>query len=328
MSYRHVNAKERHTLMYLLHLRLSYREIGRRLGRHHTTILREVERNGRCRGKSYWDEYAQTQATTRKRQPRHRKRRDYAPLYERVIARLAQGWSPDAISGWHRQHYRKRPVMQVRGETIYQWIYQDAAAGGMLYGLLHSAHKKRKKQRRCGAKRYLIPSRVGIAERPDTVATRSRIGHWEGDTLEGAKGKGGIATHVERKCRFLVAAMREDKSAASFSQGTQQAFADIPNRLCKTLTLDNGTENTLHHEVTDAKGMKVFFADPYSPWQRGTNEQTNGLLRRYFPKGTNFRKVPPDKLTQVVKLINQRPRKSLNYRSPEDVFLNAVGGAL
>ena len=328
MSYEHVSAKERHTLMYLLQMKLSFREIGRRLGRHHSTISREAKRNGPKFDWCYWDEAAENMANARKQRPRHRKRRDDASLYKQVITLLRRGWSPDAISGSLRLRNKKRPDMHVRTETIYQWIYQDTAASGRLFQLLHSQHRKRKKQRRQGDKRHLIPNRVGIEQRPDGVELRARIGHWQGDTVEGAKGTGGVATHVERKSRFLLASLLSDKRASTFSQAAKKAFAKIPERLCKTLTLDNGTENTLHHEITQTKKMNVFFADAYSPWQRGTNEQTNGLLRRYFPKGTNFRKVTHHKLQEVVKLINQRPRKILNYRTPEEVFFKALGGAL
>jgi IS30 family transposase len=328
MSYNHVSAKERHTLMFLDQMKLSRREIGRRLNRHHTTISRELKRNGRLFDWCYWDEAAEEKAVARKQQPRHRKRREHAPLYDLVLSDLQQGWSPDAISGWLALHYKNSPKMQVSPETIYQWIYQDAAEGGSLYLLLHSTHKKRKKQRVDRLKKVLIPYRVSIECRPAGVEKRARIGHWEGDTVEGAKGTGGLATHVERKSRFMLSERLADKTAKVFSQMTQQAFADIPQRLCKTLTLDNGTENTLHQEISAAKNMKVFFADPYSPWQRGTNEQTNGLLRRYFPKGTDFRDVTDVELQRVITIINQRPRKSLNYRSPEEVFFSAMGGAL
>jgi len=192
------------------------------------------------------------------------------------MALLQRDWSPDAIQGWLQLPRKNRPDMQLSAEMIYQWVYQDAAAGGRLYCRLHSQHKQRKKQRQGGLKRVLIPNRIGIEQRPESIMLRKRLGHWEGDTVEGAKGTGGVATHVERKSRYLV----------------------------------------------------VYISAPYSPWQRGTNEQTNGLLRRYFPKGCNFRKVSEQHLQQVVTLINQRPRKSLNYRTPEEVFFKAVGGAL
>ncbi len=328
MSYVHVSAKERHTLMYLLHLRFSYREIGRRLGRHHSTISREVKRNGRRSGWSYWDEYAQCQAQQRKRQPRHRRRRDHQTLYNKVIAYLRQGWSPDAISGWLRRHYKKRSRVQVCTETIYQWIYCDAQTGGTLYHYLASQHKKRKRQPLNRLKTIGISHRVGIEHRPDHIEKRQRLGHWEGDTVEGAKGCGGVVTLVERKSRFLLAGLLKDKQALTFSQVSQQALKNIPSTLCKTLTLDNGKENVLHQQISQSKKMKIYFTDPYSPWQRGTNEQTNGLLRRTFPKGTDFRKVSKQQLKKAVKRINQRPRKILNYLTPEEVFMNAVNGAL
>lgn len=197
----------------------------------------------------------------------------------------------------------------------------------MLYQYLWRRHKRRKPQRG-GLKRYLIPNRVGIEHRPAGAAHRSRYGHWEGDTLEGRKGGGGLATHVERKSRFLVAGLPENKQAITFSIVTQQRMAWLPNSLRRSNTLDNGTENVLHEELSQALSMPIYFADPYAPWQRGTNEQTNGLMRRYFPKGTDFRKVSQQEVDEVVERINRRPRKCLGYRAPYDVFADALSGAL
>ncbi len=215
----------------------------------------------------------------------------------------------------------------VSTECIYQWIYRDAFDGGELYTCLSSQHNKRKRQRPAG-KRSHIPGRVCIEERPTVVDRRNRLGDWEGDTVEGCKGGGGLATHVERKSRFLLAEKLMDGCADTFTMATKKCFKSIPETLCKTLTLDNGSENVRHHEIAQSKQMSVYFTHPYSPWERGTNEQTNGLLRRYFPKGTDFRKVTKRQIKKAVTLINQRPRKSLNYRTPEEVFLKAVNGAL
>lgn len=327
MSYHHFSAKERHTLMYLLHWGLSYRDIGRRLNRHHTTISREVQRNGRPHSVYYHDAYADKQALSRKSQPRHARKRHYQPLHQFVIDKLQCHWSPDAISGYLQRTRTKNSPYQVSAECIYQWIYRDAQTGGELYQCLSSVHQKRKRQRREG-RRCHIPGRVGIEQRPMVVDRRNRIGDWEGDTVEGCKGSGGLATHVERKSRFLIAEKLLDKCAGTFAKATQKGFNKIPEKLCKTLTLDNGTENVQHPIISQHKQMPIYFTHPYSPWERGTNEQTNGLLRRYFPKGTDFRKVTQQQLKKAVILINQRPRKSLNYRTPEEVFLKAVNGAL
>jgi IS30 family transposase len=327
MSYQHFSAKERHTLMILLHRQLSYRVIGLHLNRHHTTISREVKRNLPFWGPHYHDLYADKQAQRRKNQARHHRKRDHQWLYSFVLEKLQCHWSPDVIHGYLKRVYPKSSPRQLSAECIYHWIYHDAHTGGELYQCLSSQHKKRKAQRRAG-RLSRIPDRIGIEHRPAVVDRRHRLGDWEGDTVEGCKGGGGLAMHVERKSRFLMAEKLSDGCAATFTEATKKCFKLIPEKWCKTLTLDNGNENVQHRLIEKAKQMPVYFAHPYSPWERGTNEQTNGLLRRYFPKGTDFRKVTERQLKKAVSLINQRPRKSLNYRTPEAVFFKAVNGAL
>lgn len=327
MSYHHFTAKERHTLMYLLHWRLSYREIGRRLGRHHTTIAREVKRNGRVVG-SYWDEPAHHWATARRKQPRHRRKQSNRRLQTYVLQKLQEDWSPETIASRLKLDFSRRRKMRMSAEGIYQWIFQDAAQGGTLYQHLLRRRKKRRKQCAYGAMRGLIPGRICIHDRPKSIENRVRFGHWEGDTVEGAKGTGGIATHVERKSRFLVAGKLGDKSAETFRRTTAQAFRAIPKKWCKTLTVDNGKEFSGFKNIEADTGMNVYFADPYAPWQRGTNENTNGLLRHYFPKGIDWRKVTDQMLATVVEKLNNRPRKCLSYRTPSEVFLKNTGGAL
>lgn len=327
MLYQHINAKERHSLMYLLQMNLSYREIGRRLNRSHTSISREVKRNGRQYGWCYVDNVADMKAQQRSQTAKHNIKRDDQTLYALVIEKLQLGWSPDAISGWLKICSKKKSKWVTR-ETIYRWVYRNAAEGGKLYEQLPTRRPKRKKQRKDRLKVSLIPNRVGIENRPAAIDTRRRFGHWEGDTVEGKKSCGGMATHIERKSRYLMAGKIHGKTSAEFSRVTQRLFAAIPIALRKTLTLDNGTENVLHGEITKASALVIFFARAYSPWERGANEHANGLLRRRFPKGIDFRKVSDEDVQAEVKRINQTPRKSLSYRTPEEVFLKAASGAL
>lgn len=326
MSYQHFTVKERHTLMHLLQWGLSYREIGRRLGRHHTTISREVKRNQRPIG-NYWDEVADQYAKARRDKPRHYRRFDHRQLRHYVLSALRQDWSPETISGRLLLEFPRRSKMRISPEGIYRWIYRDAANGGSLYQHMLRHHKKRKRQSGTGL-RGLIPGRINIASRPLGVEGRRRFGHWEGDSVQGAKGSGAIATHVERKSRFLVAAKLHDQRAETFSKATVGAFENIPRQWLKTLTVDNGKEFAQFKQIEAATCMKIYFADPYSPWQRGTNENTNGLLRHYFPKGIDWRKVTDDMLATAVKKLNNRPRKCLNYRTPYEVFLKHNPGAL
>lgn len=327
MSYQHFSAKERHTLMYLLQWRLSYREIGRRLGRHHATISREVKRNGRLFG-CYWDEPAHRWAMKRRQQPRHTRKRSNKKLLKYVMARLREDWSPETIAGRLKIDHSRSSHMRISPEGIYRWVYEDTAQGGSLYQHLLRRHKKRRRQRLYGAGRGLIPNRVSIHDRPLSINRRRRFGHWEGDSVEGKKGTGGIATHVERKSRLLVAAKLSDKCADTFYRATAEAFKVIPEKWRKTLTVDNGKEFAQFKKIEGATGMNIYFADPYAPWQRGTNENTNGLLRHYFPKGIDWQEVTNQKLASVVEKLNNRPRKCLSYLTPNEVFLKNAGGAL
>lgn len=326
MSYRHLSAKERYILMHLLLWGLSYREIGRRLGRHHTSIAREVKRNGRLFG-SYWDEPAHQWAMARRALPRHTRKQSNERLRIYVLEQLQQDWSPGTIAGRLTMDYPRTASMRISIEGIYRWVYRDAAQGGSLYLHLLRHHKKRRKQRGGGI-RGLIPGRISIHDRPPSIEHRRRFGHWEGDSVEGAKGSGGIATHVERKSRFLVAAKLIDKRAATFAAASITAFNDLPAQWLRTLTVDNGKEFAGFKTIEQATGLAIYFADPYSPWQRGTNENTNGLLRHYFPKGVDWRQVSEKQLAEVVEKLNNRPRKCLGYRTPREVFLQNTGGAL
>ncbi len=166
------------------------------------------------------------------------------------------------------------------------------------------------------------------AERPEAVDNRKRFGDWEGDTVEGAKGSGGIASHVERKSRYLIATKLPDKTAETMTIASAKAFRRVPRIMRKTLTVDNGKEFSYFKQLEKKTGFSIYFADPYSAWQRGSNENTNGLIRQYFPKGTNFKDITNKDLALVVKKINHRPRKCLNYQTPHEAFYSAIRGAL
>lgn len=329
MSYLQLTSGERYVIYHLKLFKLSLREIARRLGRHHSTISRELRRNGPvCSSWVYWHEGAQQQALQRRSQPRHRRKYAHAALVGRVERCLRQQWSPEAIAGRLRLDYPENESMRVSAETIYRWVYRDAAQGGSLFACLCKRNKKRRRQRRYGSGRGLIPGRISIADRPALVASRQRFGDWEGDTVEGAKGSGNIATHVERKSRYLIAANLINKTAALTAQAVIAAYRRIPKRLRQTLTLDNGKEFARFKDIENGTGLIIYFADPYSAWQRGTNENTNGLLRRYFPKGSDFKTMTEKTLASAVKKLNHRPRKCLGYQTPHEVFQQAKRGAL
>jgi len=329
MSYVQLTSEERYVIYHLKLYRLSLREIGRRLGRSHTTISRELKRNGPVFSTwKYWHQGAHQQAMQRRKLPRHYRRHGHEPLLRYVEQRLRNEWSPDVIAAKLEMEYPNDTKMRVSIETIYRWVYRDASQGGTLFNCLRRCHKKRRRQRHYGTGRGLIPGRVSIHLRPELVATRQRFGDWEGDTVEGAKGSGHITTHVERKSRYLISGKLENKTAAETTKTATKAFRRIPRKLRLTLTLDNGKEFAGYKEIEKGTGLTVYFADPYSAWQRGTNENTNGLLRRYFPKGMDFRNVTEKTLAKAVKKLNHRPRKCLDYRTPHEVFMEAKRGAV
>ena len=330
MSYSHLTLQERYVIYHLVLYGLSYREIGRRLNRHHTAITREVQRNGPRYTDDgvYWHEEAQYYADQRKYKARHCLRRSNLQLVSYVQNKIRSDWSPEEIAGRLCSDYPDSAHMRINTETIYQWIYLDAGQGGDLYTHLRRRHKKRRKQKRYGSGRGLIAGRVSISERPTIVDQRERFGDWEGDTVEGAKGSGGIASHVERKSRYLIAAKLPDKTASTLTSESIKAFWRVPKVMRKTLTVDNGKEFSLFKQLEEKTGLTIYFADPYAAWQRGLNENTNGLLRQYFPKGVNFRKVTDENLALAVKKINHRPRKCLDYQTPHEVYRQALRGAL
>jgi IS30 family transposase len=330
MSYTHLALEERYVIYHLVLYGLSLREIGRRLNRHHVTISREIKRNRPTYADDavYWHEAAQKYADLRKRSPRHCIRQSNVKLVRYVKCKLRHDWSPEEIAGRLVIDYPNNGLMRISPEAIYQWVYSDAIQGGDLYTHLRRHHKKRRKQRRYGSGRGLIPGRVGISERPEVVDTRQRFGDWEGDTVEGTKGSGGIASHVERKSRYLLAAKLPDKTAKTMTTKSAKAFKQVPTLMRKTLTVDNGKEFSQFKQLEHKTGLRIYFADPYSAWQRGCNENTNGLLRQYFPKGMDFSNMTNKDLVSVVQNLNSRPRKCLNYQTPHEVFYGAIRGAL
>jgi IS30 family transposase len=329
MSYAQLTREERYVIAHLRMFKLSLREIGRRLNRHHSTISRELKRNGPTYpGGVYWYDSAQPRAMARRAKPRHQRRRTHSELYNYVTQRLCACLSPELIAGRLALDYPQHRLMRVSHETIYRWIYRDAQAGGELYRGLCRVHKRRRKQRRYASLRGLIPGRVSISERPSVADTRKRFGDWEGDTLYGGKTRQCLLTHLERKSRYLLARKIADRQASTVAAAKIAQFSVLPKSWRRTLTLDNGKEFAEFQAVEKAIGLSVYFADPYSAWQRGSNENVNGLIRRFYPKGTDFSTVSDDELAWVVNWINNRPRKCLGYRTPHEVVQHALSGAL
>lgn len=325
MPYHHLTSEERYCIAHMHSAKYSFHKIAKLTKRSVGTISREIKRNTSVTG-IYWYDSAQKISNKRKQQPRCEKRRSYAPLYELVIENLRKGFSPEIISGRLKRETRHQQ-MRVSPETIYQWVYADARKGGDLYESLVRHHKKRRQQRRSERVR-LFEGRVSIDERPQIVTNKARFGDWESDSMEGGKSKGGLATHVERKSRYLVAGKLKDKRSETFMNVSNLLFSNIAGTLVKTFTVDNGSEFAYFKKLEVGTKSKVYFADPYSPWQRGLNENTNGLLRRYFPKGCDFHEINDKLVAEVVDKLNNRPRKCLKFRTPYEVLFKTKTVAL
>ena len=330
MSYTHLTEQERYVISHLTCAGFSLREIGRRINRNHATVSRELKRNDDPVYKNtvYWYYWTHPEALKRRHKTRHHRRRSNKRLVNYVQRKLRDDWSPEIIAAKLKIDYPHDATMRISHESIYHWIYLEARGGGTLYQHLRRKRKKRRRQNRYGSGRRFIPGRVSISQRPAIVETRERFGDWEGDTIEGKKSTGYMATHVERKSRYVMAAKLTRKTAESLTLQSIKAFRRIPKKMRKTLTVDNGKEFSYFKEIEKKTGLSVYFADPYSAWQRGTNENTNGLLRQYFPKGTDFRTVTKEAVAFAVKKLNHRPRKCLDYRTPHEVFWKTSNGAL
>ena len=332
MSYEQLSEQERYVICHMHRYGFSHAEIGRRLNHHRGTIGRELRRNRDPYARPGHDDYFYDTATRLTRERRdHANRRykiDDTPLGEAIRHGLSQRWSPQQIAGRIKRGHRDDPAMHITHETIYRWVYRRSEAGEPWYKQLRRRHHKRR--RRCARRdhRGLIPGRIGIEQRPDVVQRRSRFGDWEADTMQGAKGTGALATHVERKSRYLLARKLADQCAHTFNLATIKAFAVIPSKLRKTLTCDNGKEFAHFKHIEQRLNFDVYFANPYAAWERGTNENTNGLLRDFFPKGIDFRRVSHAQVAKAQRMLNNRPRKCLNYQTPAEVLSTIPGVAL
>ena len=311
--YTHFNTEEREMSRVLKAQGLSIRAIAKRLGRSPSSVSREFKRNSYTNG-----EYAAYHAD--KLYIKRRKNCGRKPILkdgvarEYVLEKLQLRWSPEQIAG--RAKVEKQPF-SISYPTIYRAINSC-----ILPPELKKAMRLKWKYKKCKQddRRGKIPNTTSISERPAGANNRSRYGHWESDTVLGMRKTGCIGTHVERKSGFLVAFKIDDRHDNAFNKATIKAFEVIPDKLKKSFTVDNGKEFASHKDLSAATGMKVYFCDPYSPWQRGTNENTNGLLRQFFPKGSSFSQISDDVLRYVVDLINNRPRKRLGFLTPIEVL--------
>jgi len=306
---------------------VSMREMARRLNRSVSSISDEFKKGGQVDGE-YIAIRAQRLAEERKANSyrRHPLKNDW--LYAYVHEKLREGWSPEQIEGRLKKDYPGRKDRHINHETIYRFIYSESNKDKKLWEYLPRKQKKRRKQRGRKVHRGRIPDRVSIHERPEAVNEKTEFGHWEGDSIEGRRSrKDGIHTEVERISRKLYARKIGRIASREAADAMLSIFGNLPSSARHSTTLDNGREHHLHMEVTNRLKTKVFFADPYSSWQRGSNEYHNGLIRRYLPKGTDFADLTQEELDDIVEEINNRPRKCLDYATPNEVFSEELKAA-
>jgi IS30 family transposase len=328
VSGRYLSVAEREEIAVGLAAGQSCRQIAVRLGRPASTVSREIRRNG-VRG-VYRALAAQGQAEYRARRPKTARLAGNARLRGWVQQRLEERWSPEQVSATLKAEFPGDLEMRVSHETSCQSIYVQGrgALRRELASCLRTGRALRKPRRQEGERRGRIPDMVMVSERPAEAADRAVPGHWEGDLIIGKNGRSAIGTLVERSTRFvLLLHLPDGHDAAAVAQAMTEAMATLPAALRRSLARDQGKEMAGHAQITLATGLQVYFCDPHSPWQRGSNENTNGLLRQYFPKGTSLAAHSREHLDAVAAQLNARPRKTLGWRTPAQALDHALQDA-
>ena len=312
-TYKQLTSGQRYQISALTKIGYGPTEIAKELEVHKSTISRELARNRGERG--YRPKQADEKARDRREQVRPKKRIT-AETWEIVEEKVRQDWSPEQISGW----LKKNQAVQISHEWIYQHILADKQADGKLYTHLRQ-HGKRRKRYGMYDRRGNLPNRVSIEERPELVEQRERLGDWEIDTLVGKGHRGALVSLVERKSRYTLLQPVLQRLANLVAEATislLHPFADLVH----TITADNGKEFAEHVRIAETLKANFYFAHPYSAWERGTNENTNGLVRQYFPKKTDFSTLALADAKAVVEKLNHRPRKCLDFKTPFEVFFH------
>jgi transposase, IS30 family len=310
MSYTQLTREQRYQIYALMKAGNTQTRIAEIVGCHKSTISREVRRNRGRRG--YRPKQAHELAVAR-----HLAAycpRITAPTWVRVEALVRQQWSPEQIAG--RLKLEGRP--SVSHERIYQHIYADKRRGGTLHRHLR-CRRVRRKRYGTRSRRGQIPNRVGIEARPKVVDAKRRLGDWEADTITGAGHRGAIVSLTERKSKLVRLCKTGGKTAQEVARASLALLSPLAARV-HTITSDNGREFAAHERIASGLGAKFYFAHPYSSWERGVNENTNGLVRQYFPKKTDFSRITDQQIERVAERLNNRPRKTLGYKTPNEVF--------
>ena len=326
MSYKHFTPTERGQIQALLKEERNKSYIAGVLGRDRSTIGRELKRNQTKTG--YDAQKAQRRYQQCRKACRPRKKLDHPPLWDYVFAKIPAGWTPEQIAGRLPLDYPEDPRMRLSHETLYQNIYGDERLHCLIGNLPQARPKRRRRGQGKTRRGPSIPNRVGIEQRPPEVDERSRYGDWEGDTIVGAHQQAFVVTLVERKSLLLTGRKTQTKQAGEVAHAVIDALSDMPASWLKTLTFDNGTEFAKHEQIAASLPTAIYFANAYAAYQRGANENTNGLLRRYLPKTMDLRTLTQGRLDYIVEELNNRPRKILGYYTPNEIFRRQRDAAL
>ncbi|MEQ5768286.1 IS30 family transposase [Halomonas sp. H33-56] len=324
--YHHLTAEERATIM-LMREGHSIRSIAKFLGRAASTISRELARHAVPSHAGYDASLSGFRATlTRHRARRQSKLRLGTPLFDLVTYLLRKYWSPRQIAITLKRMYPNDPTRQVSHEAIYNALYvmPRGSLKKELIACLRQGKGKRRPRSRGKDRRRQIPDLVSIHLRPPEIEDRLMPGHWEGDLIMGASNRSAIGTLVERTTRFVILVKMDGTTATDAMVGFSDKLNRVPRSLRLSMTYDQGSEMVKHAEITQRTGTAIYFADPHSPWQRGSNENTNGLLRQYLPKGTDLSTYTQEELDEIADSLNTRPRETLNAKTPLEVYAEVL----
>lgn len=322
MSYSRITPSEREQISILAAQGLGPTAISQQIKRNKSTVSRELARIER-HGRAYSAVEAQADAEAQARRRRAQSKIKRSPALRSFIhEHLVLRWSPEQIAAQLKKKFPEDRLMHVSHETIYTYLYvlPRGELKKELIGYLRRKQPARRSRTRLNEKRGSIPEMISIEERPAEVAERSVPGHWEGDLIMGASNRSAVGTLVERTTRAVILVPLKAKDAASVRKAFAREMKRLPEQMALTLTYDQGKEMSEHTLFTAETRIQVYFAHPHSPWERGTNENTNGLIRDFFPKGTDFSTISPKQIKHVQRLLNERPRKTLNWNTPKEAM--------
>lgn len=313
MTYCQITSEERYTISACRSQGLSIARTAKFLGRHRSTVYRELARN-RCNDGGY--RYSKAQMKTNGRRRRSRRNRHFGEAELGLVEHfLREEWSPDQISGF----LGRKKILNISHEAIYQYVWADKAEGGDLYRYLRGSEKKRRKRYGSYDSRGRLAGKRNIAERPVSAENRSRVGHWESDTVMGSGDQHCVFTMVERKTGYVAIGKLKRRTKDALRRRAVELIRAQP-RVVRTMTADNGTEFHDFRKIEKSTGTEFYFANPYHSWERGSNENVNGLIRQYLPKRKSMAKVTQRDCARIAEKLNNRPRKRLGYKTPKECY--------